>query len=152
MEKRNKMYSNNAQANASWQEGGRAPGLASNPYVYGQANMQGFSQPHHPGQGFGSCQQGFAPNAPFSQGFAQGFAQQNNAQAASGMFNTNIQTGNILKGVLIGAGLTYLLTNEDLQKKIFKGLAGASEMLTGAVEEIKERYEDAKAEIEAEKS
>ena len=62
-----------------------------------------------------------------------------------GTFNTN----DFIKGALIGAAATYLLTNEKAQKAIFKTFAKGSQMLQAGVEEIKERIEDAKAELEA---
>ena len=60
-------------------------------------------------------------------------------------FNTN----DFIKGALIGAVATYLLTNEKAQKAIFKTFAKGSQMLQAGVEEIKERMEDAKAELAA---
>jgi len=78
-------------------------------------------------------------------------------------YNTNTQvsapvqpastfdTGNFLKGALIGAVGAYLLTNEDAQKKIFKTFAKGADMFGAGIEEMKERMEDAKAELEAER-
>jgi len=76
-------------------------------------------------------------------------------------YNTNVQTpaqptstfdtGNFLKGALIGAVGAYLLTNEDAQKKIFKTFAKGADMFGAGIEEMKERMEDAKAELEAER-
>jgi len=64
--------------------------------------------------------------------------------------NNSFDTGNFLKGALIGAVGAYLLTNEDAQKKIFKTFAKGADMLGAGIEEMKERLEDAKAELEAE--
>lgn len=63
-------------------------------------------------------------------------------------FNTN----DFLKGALIGAVATYLLTNEKAQKAIFKTVAKGTKLFQTGVEEMKERMEDAKAELEANKS
>jgi len=63
----------------------------------------------------------------------------------------SFDTGNFLKGALIGAIGAYLLTNEDAQKKIFKTFAKGADFLGAGIEEMKERLEDAKAELEAEK-
>lgn len=60
-----------------------------------------------------------------------------------------INTTQLLTGALIGAAATYVLTNETVQKKLFKGIAAMSDILSGGMDEIKERYEDAKAEYEA---
>ncbi|MDD7513842.1 YtxH domain-containing protein [Campylobacter lanienae] len=51
-----------------------------------------------------------------------------------------------LKGALIGAAATYILTNENAQRAIFKGFAKLSTLFECGLEELKERYEDAKAE------
>ena len=51
-----------------------------------------------------------------------------------------------LKGALIGAAATYILTNENAQRAIFKGFAKLSTLFECVLEELKERYEDAKAE------
>ena len=64
---------------------------------------------------------------------------------------TTFDTGNFLKGALIGAVGAYLLTNEDAQKKIFKTFAKGADMFGAGIEEMKERLEDAKAELEAER-
>jgi hypothetical protein len=59
-------------------------------------------------------------------------------------------TENFIKGALIGAVGAYLLTNETAQKAIFKGVAKTTSMFQAGMEEMKERFEDAKAELEAE--
>ena len=51
-----------------------------------------------------------------------------------------------LKGALIGAAATYIFTNENAQRAIFKGFAKLSTLFECGLEELKERYEDAKAE------
>ncbi len=62
-----------------------------------------------------------------------------------------INSNDFIKGALIGAGVTYLLTNENVQKAIMKTVARGVELFQSGIEEMKEKYEDAKAEIEAEK-
>ena len=56
-----------------------------------------------------------------------------------------------LKGVLVGAGVAYLLTNEKAQQALFKAIVKAGNLLECGVEELKERFEDAKAEFNAQK-
>lgn len=56
--------------------------------------------------------------------------------------------GNFAKGALIGAVGAYLLTNKDAQKIIFKTVAKGTEMFQVGIEEMKERFEDAKAEMQ----
>lgn len=63
---------------------------------------------------------------------------------------SSFDTGNFLKGALIGAVGAYLLTNENAQKSIFKTFAKGNDMLGAGIEELKERMEDAKAELQAE--
>lgn len=60
----------------------------------------------------------------------------------------NLATGDFVKGALIGAALGYILTNEKAQKAIFSTIAKGTSLLQMGVEEMKERYEDAKASIE----
>lgn len=62
-----------------------------------------------------------------------------------GVFGSN-GSGDFLKGALIGAAATYILTNESAQRAIFKGFAKISTLFECGLEELKERYEDAKAE------
>ncbi len=57
------------------------------------------------------------------------------------------QKSEILKGAAIGAIATFILTNPTTQNAIFKGIAKLSSLLEMGVEELKERYEDAKAEV-----
>lgn len=65
-----------------------------------------------------------------------------------GSFDTN----QFLIGALLGAAGAYLLTNEKAQKTLFKTIAKGSEMFNAGIEEMKERYEDAQAELEAERN
>ena len=54
------------------------------------------------------------------------------------------------KGLLIGAAAAYLLTNENVQRTAIKGAVKAWSLLQGGVEELKERFHDAEAEIRTE--
>jgi hypothetical protein len=64
--------------------------------------------------------------------------------------SSSLLNDRFLKGLLIGAAAAYLLTNEDLQRTAIKGAVKAWSLLQGGVEEIKERFHDAEAEIRAE--
>ncbi len=64
----------------------------------------------------------------------------------------SIDTGDFIKGALIGAVATYLLTNDSAQKAIFKTVARGTEMFQAGIEEMKEKMEDAKAELEAKRA
>ncbi len=82
---------------------------------------------------------GLSPNPYISQNVQN---TQNSTLIPS--FNTN----DFIKGALIGAAVGYLLTNEKAQKTIMKTFAKGSNMLQMGIEEMKERFEDAKAEME----
>jgi len=70
--------------------------------------------------------------------------------------NTNLlgtfDTNQFLIGALVGAVGAYLLTNENAQKTIFKTVAKGGAMFSAGLEEMKERFEDAQAELEAEQN
>jgi len=55
-----------------------------------------------------------------------------------------------IKGALVGAALAYLLTNEKVQQAGIKGAARAWQFMQGGIEEMKERFRDAEAELNAE--
>ena len=65
-----------------------------------------------------------------------------------GSFDTN----QFLIGALVGVAGAYLLTNEKAQKAIFKTVAKGGAMFSAGLEEMKERLEDAQAELEAEQN
>ena len=69
------------------------------------------------------------------------------AQQSSPFFN--FSNDRFLKGLLIGAAVTYLVTNESVQRTAIKGAVKAWSFLQGGVEEIKERFQDAEAELHA---
>lgn len=54
-----------------------------------------------------------------------------------------------MKGILIGAAATYLLTNDAVQRSAIKGVVQVWGMIQGGLEEVKERFHDAEAEIQA---
>lgn len=70
-----------------------------------------------------------------------------NVQNGSSGFNQ----GDFIKGALIGAAVTFLLTNKGAQDTIMNAASKGSELFQAGMEEIKERYEDARAQMEANK-
>lgn len=66
--------------------------------------------------------------------------------------NGGLLNERFLKGLLIGAAAAYILTNENVQRTAIKGAVKAWSLLQGGVEELKERFRDAEAEIRAESS
>ena len=59
-------------------------------------------------------------------------------------------TQQFIIGALIGAGAAYVLSDEDMRKKIMKSAMKMYASVTGGVEEFKEQMSDLKAEIAAE--
>ncbi len=53
-----------------------------------------------------------------------------------------------VKGLLIGAGATFLLTNDTVQKNMIAAMVKLWSSLQGGVEEMKERFRDAEAELQ----
>ena len=96
----------------------------------GQASMQQPSQYPQQSQAYGYPM--YAPQ----------YAQQ---QQSSSLLNERF-----FKGLLIGAAAAYLLTNENVQRTAIKGAVKAWSLLQGGVEELKERFHDAEAEIRSE--
>lgn len=105
--------------------------------------------------------QGYAPQAygasypgnyqGNSQGNSQGNYQPRPMPSSSrSQSNSGLLGDRFLKGLLIGAAAAYILTNESVQRTAIKGAVKAWSLLQGGVEEIKERFHDAEAELRAE--
>jgi hypothetical protein len=95
------------------------------------------------GQGMGQTMQGQYPQSMGYAGYPM-VAPQYQQQ------NTSLFNERFFKGLLIGAAAAYLLTNENVQRTAIKGAVKAWSLLQGGVEELKERFHDAEAEIRAE--
>lgn len=96
------------------------------------------------GQGMGAMSHGQSAQSMGYYGqpmYNPYYAQQQN----SSLFNDRF-----LKGLLIGAAAAYLLTNESVQRTAIKGAVKAWSLLQGGVEELKERFHDAEAEVRSE--
>jgi len=52
-----------------------------------------------------------------------------------------------LKGFMLGAGVTLLLTNDTVQRALVKGAVKTWSLFQGGVEEVKEQFRDVKAEM-----
>jgi len=74
-----------------------------------------------------------------------------NTQSTNNTQQNTIFNGDFLKGALIGAALTYVLTNKNAQENIFKAFEKGKEFFSAGIEELKERIEDAKASMNASK-
>ncbi|MBN9673484.1 hypothetical protein [Roseibium aggregatum] len=59
--------------------------------------------------------------------------------------------GSFLTGALVGGAVTYVLTNEAVQRAAINGVAHVWLTLKGGLEETKERFRDAESEIKSSK-
>jgi hypothetical protein len=94
--------------------------------------------------GYGPVNQGY--------GYAQGYGTAHShdgypQQAQKQMPFLNFGNDRFLKGLLIGAAATYLLTNESVQRTAIKAVVQVWSTLQGGIEEAKERFHDAEAEL-----
>ena len=78
----------------------------------------------------------------------QNFNPLQNSQQTNTTQST-FSNGDFIKGALLGAALTYFLTNKNAQEGLFKAFGKGSELFSAGIEELKERYEDAKAQMQA---
>lgn len=62
----------------------------------------------------------------------------------------NFRDERFLKGALVGAAVTFLLTNDSVQKNAIQSIVKVWNLFQGGLEEVKERFRDAEAEIKAE--
>ena len=127
--------------------------LQSNPYINGTSQSNANQNSNTPqSTAFGTqnsqTQNGFG-NAFGANQSTQTNAQSNTTSALSSFFNSGNSQQDFLKGAFIGAVATFILTNKDAQKAIFKGFAKISSLFEMGIEELKERYEDAKAEVDS---
>lgn len=127
--------------------------LQSNPYINGTSQSNANQNSNAPqSTAFGTqnqqTQNSFG-NAFGSNQSTQTNAQANTTSALSSFFNSGNSQQDFLKGAFIGAVATFILTNKDAQKAIFKGFAKISSLFEMGIEELKERYEDAKAEVDS---
>ncbi|EXJ16462.1 hypothetical protein [Imhoffiella purpurea] len=112
---------------------------------YAAGQVPGGAQGQAQGPGMGTMQPGMQQPG-MQQHYAyqpQPYYQQQPNRSLLGMPNDRF-----LKGLLIGAAVTYLVTNEQVQRTAIKGVVKTWSLLQGGVEEVKERFGDAAAEIQ----
>lgn len=135
----------------------QAPMLAGQP-VAPQGQAAGYAAQGFGAQGFQA--QGHGPAGAYYAAYPQGMAAPMQGQMQMSMapgYSGQTQQGTLfgltsdrfLKGLLIGAAATYLLTNESVQRTAIKGVVKAWSMVQGGLEEVKERFQDAEAELHA---
>jgi len=71
------------------------------------------------------------------------------ARAAPAQPVLGLGSDRFVRGLLIGAAAAYLLTNEEVQRTVIKGAVKVWSSVQGGLEEAKERFRDAEAEIQA---
>jgi len=89
-----------------------------------------------------------AMNNPGQNPYIQ--ATQGNGTEMTAQPKSGFDTGDFVKGALIGAAVTYVMTNKNVQDALFKTVAKSSSLFQAGMEEVKERFEDAKAEVQSE--
>ena len=80
----------------------------------------------------------------------QNYAVQQTPTATSTFLGLNAASSTFWKGVIFGTGVALLVTSETVQKAVVKTVSKGMAAATAGVEELKEKFEDAKAEVEAE--
>ncbi len=112
------------------------------PAYYGPPQAVGYYPPGygaHPGYhahpGYSPVQGGYVPHHHHDGGLGSFF---------------NFRDERFVKGAITGAALTFLLTSDTVQKNAIKSLVKLWSLFQGGVEEIKERFKDAEAEIKTE--
>lgn len=114
----------------AWQAMPYPPNFQPMPYYAGYQTMpmQGYAQ--------------FAPTYP------QVMSQLNPPMAQSSLMGT-LTSSSFIKGAVIGGVAAYVLTNENVQNGVIKAAVQSWSILQGGIEEMKERFRDAEAELHA---
>ncbi len=116
---------------------------------YGPPPWAAYSPPWHAAYFFPHAH----PYGPYGPGFAWGpppwgppgtGQDANSGAAASGLLNNRF-----VMGMLVGGALTYVLTNEAIQRAAIRGIMQVWLSVQGGLEEAKERFRDAELEIKA---
>lgn len=80
----------------------------------------------------------------------QNTAVQQAPQATSTFLGLDAASATFWKGAILGAGVALIATNDTVQKAVVKTVSKGMAAASAGVEELKEKFEDAKAEVEAE--
>ncbi len=113
------------------------------PQGQGYSAPGGYGAAGHYGPGYGAWQGGSYPASGPHYGSAAG-PHYGQDSSLFGLTNERF-----LKGLLVGAAAAYLLTNDSVQRNAIKAVVKVWSVLQGGVEEIKERFHDAEAELRA---
>lgn len=88
------------------------------------------------------------PNMPAQMMPYQAYAAMPPAPQSQGLMGT-VTSSSFIKGAVIGGVAAYVLTNEDVQNNMIKAAVQSWSVLQGGIEEMKERFRDAEAEMHA---
>lgn len=97
-----------------------------------------YSDDHYQNAGYGNYQR------PYSQTHYQ------QPQSLNSLFSLDLTNSNFWKGAALGAVVALLVTNDSVQKNVVKAVSKVTTAARFGIEELKEKFEDAKAEVEAE--
>jgi hypothetical protein len=75
----------------------------------------------------------------------------NNAAKDLPFIPENFNTAGFVKGLVLGGIAAYVLTNPKAQECVFKAIIKGGELINAGIEELKERFEDVKAELDSQK-
>jgi hypothetical protein len=130
----------------------------------GKKGKRGRAAEHHHHHYYYFHPAGALPAAPHSAGqaltplspppwavpsFASAAAHPEGRHKHSGDNHNPLADNELVKGLLVGAGVGFLLTNETVQKNLIRTAVRMWNVAQGGVEEVKERFRDAEAEIKA---
>ncbi len=91
-----------------------------------------------------------AASEPKVYAVPQNDSVQQTLPATASFLGLNIGSATFWKGAALGAGVVLLVTSETVQKAVVKTISRGMAAASVGVEELKEKFEDAKAEVEAE--
>lgn len=121
-----------------------------------QSGMEGHSMGHHTHPGDPVGQPGFIPAAMpypylheayrFGPSFTP-FPPEAPARVDNTWLGLDFHNDQFWKGVVLGSLLTILITSETVRETLMKGVAKVWTGTKSGVEELKEKFEDVKAEI-----
>jgi hypothetical protein len=104
---------------------------------------------HSPGGHPLGAPMGMPMGAPMAMPMG-GYAMANVAPASTdSSLLSSLTSSRFLKGLVIGGAAAYLLTNDQVQRAVIKGTVKVWTLVQGGVAELKERFQDAEAEIRA---
>jgi len=119
---------------------------------------QGYNNQQAPGSPYQAQNQG--SNGPYQNHYYDPYMANpgypprmpENNPPANGGFSSffDFRDERFLKGALVGAAATFLLTNDSVQKNAINSIVKVWSLFQGGLEEVKERFRDAEAEIKTE--